>query len=530
MQPILTAAEMARADRAAIDALRTSETRLMELAGRETSVILGRHLTGSDEHSLAGYRFLVVCGKGNNGGDGFVLSRHLLNRDAAVDLVLLYPSETLKPVNREGLAILEAYAERSEALTIHRSHDEALPYVAETAYDALIDAVLGTGFRLRESGAPLPHPLKEGIDLLNSIRERSGAVTIAVDLPSGLDATEGFAASPSVRADLTVAMAYPKTGFFFHSGPELCGEVETAEISIPPFLVADCACHRIDAGLATETFTLREPFSAKHKNGKVLVIAGSSSPEASMTGAAILATRAAIACGAGYVCASLPERAMNAIHAAAPSAVVVGRELEAVREKVAWADAVLVGCGMGRTPETVEWIVRLLDEPGMRNRKLVLDADALYAIASAGVDLAEKGFSDAVLTPHAGEFGRLLGTDADDVARNPLENARDFAARQNTNLLLKGRPTLVADPAREVLLNDSGTEALATAGSGDVLSGMIAGLAAKGPSIRDAAATAAWFHGRAGDLASEISSLVSSEDILAAIPEAIAEIFFAEEE
>jgi len=530
MEPILTAEEMARADRAAIERLHTGETRLMELAGREASIILARHITGTDGGSLEGFRFLVVCGKGNNGGDGFVLARHLVNREATVDVVLLYPSESLGPLNREGLAILEAYASRLDTLTIYPSHGEALPFVAETAYDAVIDAVLGTGLRIDAGGAELRRPVKDGIELVNSIRERTDAVTVAIDLPSGLDATSGQAAIPSVTADLTVAMACRKTGFYFRSGPELCGEVETAEISIPPFLVEDCACHLTDSAFASETFTLREPASAKHTNGKVLVIAGSMSATASMTGAAMLAVRAAISCGAGYVCASLPEGAAASLHVVAPSATVVGRDMEAIREKAAWADAILIGCGLGRSPETVEWIGRLLDMPEIREKKLVLDADALYAIASAGIGLAEKGLSDALLTPHAGEFARLCGQTVEEIAGNPLEQVREYSATQRVNLLLKGRPTLVAAPSGDVLLNDSGTEALATAGSGDVLSGMIAALAAKGADTFSAGAAAAWFHGRAGDLANDISSLVSSEDVLRAIPEAIAEVFFAEED
>ncbi len=530
MDPVLTADEMARADRAAIETLCTSQTRLMELAGRETSKILGRHLTGADNESLEGFHLLVVCGKGNNGGDGFVLARHLINRNATVDIILLYPPDTLTAVNREGFAILEAYTKHLDTLCIYRSLDEALPYVTENRYDAVIDAVLGTGLRLDHNDESLHAPLREGIELINSIRERTEAVSVAVDIPSGLDATTGRSARPSVTADLTITMAYRKTGFFFQNGPGLCGNIVTAEISIPPFLVDDCACRLTDSTFAAETFTLREPSSAKHTNGKVLIIAGSASPASSMTGAAILATRAAIACGAGYVCVSLPDEARTALHIAAPSAIVIGRNIDDIIEKACWADAVLIGCGMGRTVDTIELITKLCENQEIRNTKLILDADALFAIASSGMDLRAQALHDALLTPHAGEFSRLSGFSTNEISRRPLDIATGYSAAQNINLLLKGSPTLIADPAGKVLINQTGTEALATAGSGDILSGMTAALSAKGPDTFIAAGAAAWFHGRAGDLANDISSLVSSEQILNAIPDAIAEIFFAEED
>ena len=530
MDAILTAEEMALADRAAIETLRTSQTRLMELAGREASKILGRHLTGSEDESLDGFHFLIVCGKGNNGGDGFVLARHLINRNGTVDIVLLYPPETLATVNREGFAILEAYAEHCDALTICHSHDEALPSLAENRYDAVIDAMLGTGLHLEREDEPLRSPVREGIELINTIRERTSAVSVALDLPSGLDATTGCAAAPAVEADMTITMAYRKTGFFFRNGPRLSGEVVTAEISIPSFLVKECACRLTDSAFAAETFTLRETSSAKHTNGKVLIIAGSSSPSASMTGAAILATRAAIACGAGYVCVSLPEGMATALHIAAPSATVIGRNVDDIIEKAAWADSILIGCGIGRAPETIDLITKLCESPEIRNTKLVLDADALYAIASSGMDLRAQALYDALLTPHAGEFSRLSGCSAHDISEKPLDIIRRYSAEKQINLLLKGNPTLIANPSGKILINQSGTEALATAGTGDLLSGMIAAISAKGPDTWSAAAAAAWFHGRAGDLANDISSLVSSEDVLNAIPDAIAEIFFAEEE
>jgi len=523
MLPLVTAQEMQRADRAAIEQLHIGEPRLMELAGHECLRIIRETL--QKEESLSGSSFLVVSGKGNNGGDGFVLARHLLNLDASVDLVLLYPVASLQEINREGLAMLEAYNEHTAQLRIFTSHDEALPYVAETTYDMVIDAVTGTGLRLTEEEMVLSSPLAEGIELINSIRERSSALTLAIDIPSGLDATTGFAATPSVTADVTVTMAFPKTGFYLNEGPQSCGEVHVAEISIPRFLLEPSSCYLTDREFAAEHFILREPRSAKHTNGKVLIIAGSQTEHTSMLGAAILSVKAALTTGAGYVCVCVPLSLAGAIHTAVPEAVVIGRDMATILEKARWADAVMIGCGLGRDQTTIDFIMDLIASSEIAEKKLILDADALFALASIGsTDLFDR-CREVVLTPHYGEFSRLSGISAEEIAANPIETARSYSRKHGVTILLKGNPTVIARKTGPVLLNTSGTEALAAAGSGDVLSGMIAALAAKGADIFNAAAAAAWFHGRAGDLASDVASLVSSGMVLYSIQEAIGEVF-----
>ncbi|ARM30998.1 NAD(P)H-hydrate dehydratase [Prosthecochloris sp. HL-130-GSB] len=529
MKPILTGEEMALADRGAIEKLHTSETRLMELAGREASVIIS-DMVSPGSSSLDECSFLLVCGKGNNGGDGFVLARHLLNKGAAVDVLLLYPSPLLRDINRDGLAILEAYLPCYPGLRIFSSEEEALPYTAEQQYSAIIDAVLGTGLHLERNDTPLRDPVKAGIELINSYRTRTGSPVISLDLPSGLDATSGYASKPSVQADATITMAYKKTGFFFNSGPVLAGEVHTAEISIPECIVPPTCCRETDIGYASRCFPLRSPSSAKHTNGKVLVIAGSSSTTSSMTGAAILSTRAALACGAGYVCTSVPSEARTAIHTSVPAATVVSRERDILEEKIAWADAIVLGCGLGRTEMDRSLVTSLLSDPVMKKKKLVLDADALFAIASERLPLHEANLEDAVLTPHAGEFSRLSGLDTGIITSWPLEYLKEFSSDNKVSILLKGNPTLVASPDGTLHLNSSGTEALATAGTGDILAGMIGAFAARGLSAFDAASVAAWFHGRAGDLAGDISSLVTAEQVLDTISKAIEEIFSIEEQ
>ncbi|NTU90285.1 MAG: NAD(P)H-hydrate dehydratase [Chlorobiaceae bacterium] len=524
MQPVLTAREMAQADRAAIEELRTGETRLMELAGRETVRIVAEQF--NSEGKLDGHAFLVFCGKGNNGGDGFVAARHLLNRGAFVDVVLVWPETELTGVNLEGLNILKAYRRyNDEGLRIFSDLEAALPIVMERSYDAILDALFGTGFRLDPDSPTIKGPGGDAIALINTINESTSAVTIAIDIPSGLDATTGQSAEPCVKADQTVTMAFLKTGFFQNDGPALCGEVQQAEISIPRFLVEPFTCMLVDETFAAESYLLRDPSSAKHLNGKVLIVGGSVEGGASMLGAAMLAARAAVKTGAGYVCASLPPGHAAAMHGFAPEVVVIGRDMESILEKVRWADAVVIGCGLGRSASSQDLVESLLTHPEVLSKKLILDADALYAIAERNLFDDGHGLIDAVVTPHAGECSRLSGLTADEINAAPIDVSRKLATAWSVNILLKGRPTFVAAPSGTVLISDSGTEALASAGTGDVLAGMIGTLAAKGLDTLDAAATAAWLHGRAGDLACDVSSLVSSVDVLQAIPQAVMELF-----
>jgi hydroxyethylthiazole kinase-like uncharacterized protein yjeF len=185
----------------------------------------------------------------------------------------------------------------------------------------------------------------------------------------------------------------------------------------------------------------------------------------------------------------------------------------------------LIGPGLGRSPESIDLVRALLSHPDIFEKKLILDADALYAIAEAGLQNALSAMPEVLITPHYGELARLTGTDAGSVAEDPLAAATRFADTYSTTVLLKGRPTIIAKKSGPLLLNTSGTEALASAGTGDVLSGMVAALAAKGECLPEAAAAAAWLHGRAGDLASDVSSLVSASMVRDAIPSAIGEMF-----
>ncbi len=546
MRKVLTAQEMREVDYDAVVKLRITEKQLMELAGKESCNILLQKYG-----NLAGKSFLLLCGKGNNGGDGIVLSRHLVNAGAKVDLVYLCPTSLLKQDGAATLKILSQYMSYTDRLRAVEA-DEMIPaFVIETKYDFVIDAILGTGYKRtdhprgikrREENnpflpkiseealtepAPLPVELqqelrpalspliKDAILLINEKGASEGATVIAIDIPTGVDGTSGEVDEVAVEADLTIALGFLKTGFFFGKGRECAGEVVVADISIPEFLTKDEHCNLIDEEFVGAHLPLRLPNSAKHENGKVLAIVGSQTEQSSMMGAALMAIRAAVKMGAGYVCASVPPSAFNTVHLAIPEAVLIGQDEKQIYERARWADAILIGCGLGRTPERQAFIARLLTAPDFQDKKLVIDADALYTIAELGL-LEQLKLSQALLTPHLGEFERLTGIDAEEVDADRLYFVREFVKRYAVGLLLKGAPTLIAANGK-LYLNNTGTAALATAGTGDVLAGMIVSLAAQGLAIDVAAAIAAYLHGEAGKTAEEEVGMVSATDVLRAL-------------
>jgi len=417
MKPILTAVEMQQADRAAAERFHISEACLMELAGKECVRVTLEQLELS---SPADMEFLVVAGRGNNGGDGFVIARHLLNLGATVDLVLLYPESTSTGAAASNLAILESYFSNNLPLRIFKSLQEALPFVSERPYSVMFDAMTGTGLRITEPGMALRPPLNEGIELLNALHERTEAMTAAVDIPSGLDATSGLGAECVVEADYTVTMAFLKTGLLLNEGPRAAGEVVVAEISIPEWMVDEPGCMLIDELFAAEHFVLRPEKSAKHENGKVLIVAGSHCEESSMGGAAILSAGAAIKAGAGYVAVAFPPALASFVHAAVPEAVVINQDLNTIIKKAAWADTILIGPGLGRRKESLDLVEELLKSPGITSRKLILDADALYAVAQRGLQSMLAKIPEVLLTPHFGEFSRLAGTSANEASTDPI--------------------------------------------------------------------------------------------------------------
>jgi ADP-dependent NAD(P)H-hydrate dehydratase / NAD(P)H-hydrate epimerase len=449
-------------------------------------------------------RIVAVCGKGNNGGDGFVAARLLRERGREVDVLLLGDVEELR-----GDARVSA---------------ERLPGAPPTPFGAsgldgaaaVIDAILGTGF----SGEPR-EPAAGAIAAINS----AAACVIACDVPSGVDASTGEVAGAAVRARATATFHAAKPGLWIDPGKAHAGDIRVVDIGIP-----DGGPGEPQVGLisnrVTEGIPRRGRASNKFAAGSVLVCGGS----LGLTGAPSMASEAAMRAGAGYVTACVPSSLMLIVGSHLLEVMSVplpdtggsleARGVERVLERADRADSVVVGPGLGREPEAQEFARQLARYAPV---PLVLDADGLNAHAGSIGLLAEREPA-TVLTPHAGELARLLETDSEAIGAKRLESARRAAREAQAIVLLKGDDTVVAAPDGRVGVSRGGAPALATAGTGDVLSGVIGAFLAKKMDPFHAACAGVLVHVRAGMLAAqEIGPEgVIASDVIAALPRALA--------
>ncbi|HEX2266618.1 MAG TPA: NAD(P)H-hydrate dehydratase [Actinomycetota bacterium] len=483
MLPILTPAESAHLDRESADRGVTVDE-LMENAGREVARRVVKLVGGA-----YGHRALVVCGKGNNGGDGWVVARYLDRWGMGVSVVMAEPS-TLRGAAGANFGRFAGRGGRWREFSPHLVEREL------ARADVVVDALFGTGFRGRPEGH-LAH-------IIRSIN-RASAPVVAVDIPSGVEGETGAVRGDAVEARLTVALGTLKPGLVFHPGAAHAGTIEVADIGFPADLV------RTDLWLleATDVAAELEPREAEsHKRsvGVVLVVAGSRD----MTGAAALTAKAAYRAGAGLVTLAAPPSVLSTVQPSIPDLTflplpatedgTISRDAWPVlRERIQSFDAVAIGPGLSTNPSTSSFVRTMVAESPVR---FVLDADGLNAFAGRSGLLADRA-SDAILTPHAGEFGRLTGLSAKEVVEDRVGHARKAAAEFRCAVLLKGSRTVVADPNGTTFVNPTGGSYLATGGTGDVLTGAIAGFIAGGLAPVRAGAMAAYVHGVAGQLAAE---------------------------
>ena len=486
---------------------------LMENAGRG---VVDRIVTVHGD--VTGKRVAVLCGKGNNGGDGFVVARHLLLRGALIDVILLARPASVAGDARVHLAILRNVAKSAPALLKFSSQPTRFLPPSGGPPAIIVDALFGTGF----SGVPRG-PAAAAIRWMNA----SGSFVVAVDIPSGLDGATGQTAGEVVRAHLTVTMAAGKVGQYIGAGPECCGRIDVVDIGITPRInpVKDARVFRHDDASVARALPRRTRAVHKYSVGKVLVVGGSWQ----YTGAPTYTALAALRAGAGAVVLAVPAGARQSIAARTPdvllqslpetqSGTIARIALAGLEERMAWADAVVLGPGLGRDPETDAFVHELF---GVCPRPLVVDADALTALCGRSPRLWERTAS-TVLTPHSGELARLLATTGDAVESDRMQSVRTASKRCKSTVVLKGASTLSAAPDGTVVVNTTGNPGMATIGSGDVLAGVIGGLIAQGMPPFEASAAGVYLHGRAGDLAAGRfgqRSLLAS-DLLALLPSA----------
>lgn len=485
---IASGREMAQIDERTIREIGIPGAVLMENAGRAVFESVQEYLVGKGKT-----RVLILCGTGNNGGDGLVAARYLYNAGWNPEVFLLGESGNL-----HGDAALNLSIALNCGVSVLDPRQDFSPLrQALQAAEVVVDAIFGTGLTRSVEGRE-----REVIEELNC----SEAHVVAVDIPSGIDADTGKILGVCVQADQTVTMGLPKRGLLLFPGAAHVGELLVADIGIPKILLEDpdLRFNLIEPGMLEE-FLPERPLNA-HKGdcGKVLVLAGSPG----FTGAAALASQAALRAGAGLVTLGIPRGLNPAMEAKltevmtlplpeTPEGGLSAESLDIVKKKLPTFDVLAAGPGLGRNPD----IARLLSELLLFSQiPVVLDADAINAVASLP---GWKANCPLVLTPHPGEMARLRGKSVPEIMENPLEEALAAAVEYNAVLVLKGAHTIIATPSGEAFLNGSGNPGMATAGMGDVLTGVIAGLMAQGASPEEAAYAGVYLHGAAGDLAFE---------------------------
>lgn len=506
---LLTGAQIKELDRLAVEA-GVPESTLMETAGCAVAEAIGRRFTVD--------RIVVIAGSGGNGGDALVAARRLHETGVEVHAFTLSPSADLSPLTKEKVELLLAAAPGSSTLLT----EDLSPLIkALSSADCVIDGLLGIG---------VDRPLEGRYAAVVRAVNRAQTLRVAVDLPSGLPADRGRLLGEAVHADLTVGMAAYKPAHLLYPARGFCGEVEIVPVGYPPQVLDKVApiASVVEGEWVRSHLPSRAPDGHKGTFGRVLIVAGSTG----MSGAAILCAQGALRAGSGLVTLASPGLLNPILAAALPEVITLplpDREghltedaLATLEPALATADVVVIGPGLSRDLAVTTVVRRLLT---LVTVPLVIDADGLFPFAGR-LDLLRAVAGRAVLTPHPGEMARLIGRSAEEIDRARIDLSRDFAGEHGVVLLLKGRPTAIGTPEGEVYLNPTGNTGLATGGSGDLLTGLIAGLIAGGAAPTPAAVIGAFIHGYTADLLARdrAERSIIPSDLVDALPYALAEV------
>ncbi|MFL6193163.1 MAG: NAD(P)H-hydrate dehydratase [Thermoanaerobaculia bacterium] len=518
---ILSAEAMREVDRVAIEELGIPSLVLMENAAIGVVEAVGEAF--GEAESVA-----IFCGPGNNGGDGLAVARHLSVRGWEIRVLLVTGGHELSG----DAAIQLGICRKAEIpiLEVTTPKDLAGAVEAAAECDLVIDALFGIGLT-----RPLDGLFADVVEAINDLP----SPCVAVDLPSGLAASEALPIGPHVEADLTVTFAAPKVAHVFPPAADAVGEMVVTDLGIPGRLVeeaeeADGDLHLLMGEELADLLPDREPVSHKGDYGHALIVAGSPGK----AGAAILAARAAVRAGAGLVTVGVPEPILQTVDLgsiesmtlslpASASGQLAERAADVVLEAAEGMAVLALGPGLGQDPSTAAAIRRIALECPL---PLVLDADGLNAFAGRAGELAQRK-AETILTPHPGELARLLGISVTQIQEDRIAAARGVAEETEAIVVLKGHLSLVAS-GNAVFVNPTGNPGMATGGAGDVLTGLIAGLIAQGLDALDATVLAVYLHGLAGDLAASRLGEVAlaAGDLIEILPAALRALGAGEEE
>jgi NAD(P)H-hydrate epimerase len=518
---ILTAAQMREADRFTIEEIGIPSLVLMENAGRQVMAAI----EAAYEPHLNG-RIAVLCGRGNNGGDGFVVARTMLQRGVDCAVFVIGAVAEVRGDARVNLDILGRLG-----VTVVEINDEQaweLHFSEISQCTLIVDAIFGTGLKQALGGM-----LETVVADINA----SGIPIVSIDLPSGLSADTPHLVGDCIDASMTVTLAAPKLPLILPPGEAHAGDVVIADIGIPTEVIDGLEGTQIELITREDARGLLEPRAAdSHKGdfGRVLVVAGSRGK----TGAAHLAGMGALRGGAGLVTIATPASCLPIVASLAPEFMTEplaesadGQVVGAAMDRIAdfTQDVIACGPGLGRGASVGEFVRALIEQA---ETPLVLDADALSVLSEDPGRLLGREERDIIITPHPGEMARLVGRTTDDVQANRIEVAADFASTHHLYVVLKGHRTIVATPEGRIFINPTGNAGMATGGTGDVLTGMIAAFLAQLLDAEAACRLGVFLHGMAGDLAeaSEGQVAMTATDLLAHIGEALCDLTAKEKE
>jgi NAD(P)H-hydrate epimerase len=512
---VLNTEQMREADRRTIEDIGIPSVVLMENAGRQAVAAMEAAF-----EDLVTSHVAVLCGRGNNGGDGFVIARTLVQRGIEASVFLLGRVADVRGDARTNLDILGNIG--LTVVEIADAQEWELQFSAISECDVIVDAIVGTGFRGQLSGL-----LETVVADVNGL----GVPIVAVDLPTGVSADSHLVQGEAIDASMTVTLAAPKIPLVFPPADRRGGDLVIADIGIPYPVIDELEgpyLELLTRERMREIVPVRAPDSHKGDFGRVLIVAGS----IGRTGAAHLAALGALRSGAGLVTIAAPRSCVPII--ASMAAEYMTEPLDETgsgtvdfgavdRVLDIKADVIAVGPGLGQSPGTAAFVHALVERAGV---PLVLDADALNAFSGEPDRLAGRDGVDVIITPHPGEMARLLNASIEAVQHDRLKHARDFAVQHRLHVALKGHRTVIAGPEGRTFVNLTGNAGMATGGTGDILTGMIAAWFAQLLDAEAATKLAVYLHGSAGDLAEADEGEVSltAGDLASRIGDAILEL------
>jgi len=485
---LVTAAEMQEMDRKTIEEFGLPGQLLMEIAGRGAFHLLKERLDGLGHKKIG-----VVCGRGNNGGDGFVIARYLGQRGVPVTVFLLSAAERIQGDAASNLNLLKPL--NIPVIQLPRPVDFTNARGLLKTQEIWVDGILGTGLN-----SPVRGYFKTVIDFINI----SGKPVLAVDIPSGLNADTGQPMGACIRAAATATFAFAKIGHQIEPGATLCGHVKVVDIGIPPYIARQVGPRQqlLSAGLLRPQIIPRPPEAHKGTTGHLLVVAGSTGK----TGAAAMTAMSALRMGAGLVTLAIPQSLNTILESQVTEAMTIPVPESKTGEwglaaidllTPQWQDkkALALGPGLGQANSTRALVKEIITQSSV---PLVVDADGLNCMAGRPEVFAQAAHPP-VLTPHPGEMARLSGLTTKKIQADRVGTARQFARTHRVHLVLKGARTVIAHPDGWVDINPTGNAGMAAGGMGDVLTGLIAGLLAQGYGQRAACRLGVYLHGAAAD-------------------------------